>query len=190
VILRLSPRVQQIAAVIIPLAAAAVSLGIVYPAWGRYTKLMKTVSRQSKELQGIKNSPLPPPDPVLTAAPDGPEESAQFLGQITALSLASRCKLIGLDVPVQLAAVAVGPLRPVRTTVQVEGRFPDIREFVRLLNSAPRLFAVASIDITKRSQDVSSKLGVVLPRASVQVERYIVVGPAAAAETPPASGGG
>lgn len=172
---QLSPKAQEVLAVSVPILALLISLMGVYPSWGRYTEQRREVQKQRQELAKLKAAPLPPRDPVLPAAEDLPSESAQFLGQIAALTIVPQCRLVGLDTAAMAPPVSNGRIKAVRTKVEVEGRYPQIRRFLAQLASAPRLFVVAGLDISlqHRSRSQPGEAGAL--RAVVDVERYVEV---------------
>lgn len=181
-----SPQFQQILAVGVPIVALVISLAVVYPAWGRYGEIREQVDKQQKELATLKATPLPPRDPVLPAVNDSPAESALFLGQIVALTLAPQCRFVGLDTAPGAGAKAGSAIRPVRTKVEVEGQYPQIRQFLAQVAGAPRLFVVTSLDVASRPSSQPGQLPGGL-HATVELERYLVPATGAAKSATTAS---
>ena len=184
-----NPQLQQILAVCVPILAMVISLAGVYPAGGRYGALSKEVQQKERDLAKLKATPLPPRDPVLPAVNDAPGESAQFLGQLVSMTAPPRSRFMGLE------SKAGEPrpgevVRPVRSRVEIDGDYPELRRYVARLNTAPRLFVVTSLDCAQRANSQTGA-GAGL-HATIEVERYVVPpapAPSAAEGEPGAAGG-
>lgn len=171
-----SPEVQQRLAVLVPLVALALSLFIVYPAWGNYEQLVQERDRRRAELDTLRNTPLPRRSPILLTAPDEPREAPEFLAMVRALVRFSGAELKSLQVVESGAGQeATGPVRPVRARVQIVGSYPQIRSFLYRVGRAPRLMVVASLEL-KSEAGTSERAGYVrVPiLASIEIERYVV----------------
>ena len=168
------PEIQQRLAIFVPLIALALSLFVVYPAWGRYGALNQQIARQRDDLEKLKAEP-PPVAPGLVAptADDVPSEPPEFLGEIRSLAAEANCHLAGFDLSPSDKSVAVGAVRAVRAKIDLEANYVQIRDFLFRLNHAGRLLAVTdltliSADTGPRGTAPSGPL-----HATLNIERYV-----------------
>lgn len=176
--LTLSPDFQQLLAVGVPIAALLISLGVVYPGYQRHGEMSEKVAKQRQELHRLKNTPLPPVGRAVPATDPEPGESARFLGHVVSLAMAANCRFVGMDsAPVRIARPG-GLIRAVRTRVEVEGRYPQVRRFLAELEGASRVYVVTSIDLDSRGRGSRPDQPASAVRAIVEIERYLTVKPA------------
>ncbi|HOJ21851.1 MAG TPA: GspMb/PilO family protein [Armatimonadota bacterium] len=173
----LSPDLQQLMAVGVPIAALLISLGVVYPGYQRYVEMSAKVEKQRQELHKLKNTPLPPVSRALPAADPEPGESARFLGHLVSLATSANCRFVGLDSAPVRVAHSGGLIRAVRTRVEIEGRYPQIRQFLAELANASRIYVVTSLDIDTRGRTNQPGQAPSTVRAIVEIERYLTVEP-------------
>lgn len=170
----LNPEAQQRVAVVVPLLALAISMFLVYPAWGRYRNLQEKVDKQHKELKQLTEAALPTPGPIQPAGPDQASEPAEFLGLMTRLTMQANCEFLGLENTAVEKRKDNTAVRPVRAKVDIQGRYPAVRKFLSELSRAPRLLVVSDIMLSAVTQ-ATSKTGAPtgLVRATIEVERYV-----------------
>lgn len=179
--LKLNSSTYQALAIGMPLMALALSLLVVYPSWGRYRALAGEVEDLEGKLQILKAAPLPPKDPVLTAADDVESEPPDFLRQVADLARSSGCEVQGLE---RIdGGEAKGPVRPIRTRVTLNGHYPRLRTFFWRAYRAPRLFAVTDLNISAGTATTvrADELLVRPLTATFVLERYVTKPPDAAA---------
>jgi hypothetical protein len=174
-LLTIKPENQQRLAVFVPIIALILSLFVVYPAVGRYQALQKTIQTEQKELDTLRATPIPPVGTVAPTAAESPSEPPQFLGQIRILASETDCRVSGFDVSAA-GSKDTTPLRAVRSRVELEGRFYQIRNFLTQLGRAPRLYVVTDFSLTGKTsvgpQSANSSPSNLL-RASIEIERYV-----------------
>jgi hypothetical protein len=178
------PVIMQRAAVGVPIVAVLISVLVVYPAWGRYSRLRADVEQKEAQLKAILSRPVPVRRSVAATADPRPDEPPRFLEDVRALVRSSRCSMVGFDLTPKDAtkprATTDEPEKPdpnqppeivrtVRAKVEVEAGYPAVRAFVAAVLSAPRLYAITSLELS-RSQLVAGATC----RAAVEIERYIV----------------
>jgi hypothetical protein len=174
-LLTIKPENQQRLAVLVPIVALVLSLFVVYPALGRYRALQATIQTERNELTTLRATPIPQIGPVVPTAEDSPSEPPQFLGQIRTLAAAAGCRLSGFEVsPTEKKAHS--PLRAVRSRVELDGQFYQVRNFLTQLGGAPRLYVVTDFSLTNQQSTSgqtakSSQTGPL--RASIEIERYV-----------------
>ncbi len=176
--------VMQRAAVAVPIVAVLISVLVVYPAWGRYSRLRADVEQKEAQLKSVLSRPVPVRRSVVPTADPKPDEPPRFLEEMRAVARASRCTMVGFDLtpkdasrPKAASEEAKTPdpnkppeiVRTVRAKVEVEAGYPAVRAFVAAVLSAPRLYAITSLELS-RSQLVAGATC----RAAVEIERYIV----------------
>lgn len=169
----MSPTLYQAMAVGMPLAAVLLSLFIIFPTWGRFKDVSAQVDKNRRELQALKAAPLPPKDPVQTAAADVEEEPADFLRQITELAQQSGCVVEDLTMVAPGEGKPVAGVRPIRAKVTVSGHFARIRSLLWRLYRAPRLFAVGDLSLEGKGQSAPGDLGARPLTATFTLERYV-----------------
>lgn len=186
------PEVQQWLSIGVPLVALALSLLVVYPAYGQYRALQTQVAVKRDQLGQMQAAPIAPPGPVMPTAPEVPTEAPEFLGEIRALAAESGCQLVGFDITPSAATPAAGAVHPVRSKVDLESQYPQVRDFLARLTGAPRLFAVS--DLTLTSATAAGQSGAApgatpthagaTVHAAIEIERYVTpVVPAPPAKT-------
>jgi hypothetical protein len=174
----ISPEIQQRLAIAVPIVALLLSLFVVYPTWGRYTALQSTALTQRKELDALRATPIPDMGAVPPAETDLPSEPPQFLGQMRLLTDMSGCRVIGFDVG-STANQESGPVRAVRARVDLEARYPQIRDFLYRLSRAPRLYVITDCTVASDMKDgqqaVNGQPGKTpgALRATIEIERYV-----------------
>jgi hypothetical protein len=168
-----SSPVQQLLAVCVPLAALGLTLGVVYPSFGRYQSLRRQVQQQSARLKELQNAPLPERGAVVAAADAEEGEPSQFFGAVAALATAHRCELTNLDL-LQPAGdtKAAAPARPVRAKLTVQGDYVHVRSLLAGINRAPRLYAVT--DLSLKSVGDKQESGTGRLTATLTLERYVM----------------
>lgn len=195
----LPPHIQQRLALLVPLIALAVSLFVVYPGWNNWRDLKQQAAEKRARLETLRNTPIPLPATKQPAVADTPSEPPEFLASIRSIAEQSGCKVVGFDLTLPPAPatgekeVALGGnpdpnqkkeepklVRPVRAKIEVEANYRCIRGFVRNIMRAPRLYAIASLDITTSTE---SRTG--LLKATVEIERYVVNPEAPPPQPPP-----
>ncbi len=173
------PEVQQWLSIGVPLAALALSVLVVFPAYNQYGALKTQVAAKRVQLAEMQASPVAPPGPILPTAPEVPTEAPEFLGEIRALAAQSGCQLVGFDITPSAASPAAGAVRPVRSKVDLEAQYPQVRDFLARLTEAPRLFAVSDLTLTTAAAPVGAAPGAPSARsgatvhAAVEIERYV-----------------
>lgn len=178
----ISPDNQRRLAIAMPIAALLLSLFVVYPTWGRYTALLSTLTADRKALDVLKASPRPDVGPIRAVEEGLPSESPGFLGQVRRLAQLSGCRMKGFDVSAG-PAQPVGIVRAVRSHVELEGRYPQIRDFLLRVVYAPRLYVVTECTVVPAATTVSAvgrKEAGSAPgtlRASIEIERYVTPPP-------------
>jgi hypothetical protein len=169
----IQPDWQRRIAVVVPIVALALSLFVVYPQWKRYSALQVQIAKKQTELDALKASPLPEPGPVRPAVDQRPSEPPLFLEQVTAVATASGCKLIGFEVVEQgKARAASGLVQPVRSKIDVEGSYLQIRQFLWQLARADRVYVVTELLVENPAPSVQAAVRGPL-RATVTIERYV-----------------
>src|SRR5687768_141997 len=123
--MQLSKQTQQTLAILLPLAALGISLGVVYPAWGQLQGTRARLNEKKRELAALRAAPLPSPLAAQVAFPDVEEESSRFVGEITRLAAGSGCEITGLAKVT--ADTKAGVARAKRDKVTVRGRFQQAR---------------------------------------------------------------
>src|SRR5579872_6427624 len=112
-----SPETQQRIAVFVPVAALAISLFVVYPAWQHYNILAKQIEQNRDRLQSLKANPPSPTGAVLPAADDLPSEPPRFFGTVQSLAASSGCRLVDFNVVPPEANKEQRSVRPVRARI-------------------------------------------------------------------------
>ncbi len=193
---RISPAAQQRIAVVVPLVALIVSVFVVYPSFVRNREMRDEIERKTERLNNLLQTPIPLAATIQPAAPDTPSEPPEFLASIQAMAAASRCELVGFDLTLPPAPpsgekeLALGgnkpegakekqeppsPVRPVRAKIEVKSDYDGVRQLLRSIILAPRLYAVAACEVQQLAdQRVSGSL----VRATIEIERYVLKDPA------------
>ncbi|MCX6362460.1 MAG: hypothetical protein NT029_21925 [Armatimonadetes bacterium] len=180
----IDPIVMQRAAIWVPIVAVLLSVLVVYPAWGRYSRLRADVEQKEAQLKAVLSRPVPARRSVVPTADPKPDEPPRFLEEMRAVARASHCTMVGFDLtPKETAKPKTSSeepakpdpnkppeiIRTVRAKVEVEAGYPAVRAFMSTVLSAPRLYAITSVELT-RSQLVAGATC----RAVVEIERYIL----------------
>ncbi len=174
---RMNPEIQQRLAVVVPLLALGLSLFVVYPGWGRYGQLKDKITAQRKELADLKAAEPPQPGPVQPTANDQPSEPSEFLGLITQLASQTQCTISGLDASSVEKAKDASVVRNIRARVEVQGRYPNVRQFLSMISHSPRLLVVTDVTVASLTSvgnpglPQAAQSGLV--RATIEIERYI-----------------
>jgi hypothetical protein len=168
--LTLSRQAQQVLGIGLPLAALGVSIGMVYPTWGRYQALGRQLETRSSELAALRAAPPQQPGQSRVAAADVPDESVEFVGDITRLAAGSGCEVTGLDVVA--AEGKSGVARPKRAKLTIRGRYPQARSFLYRLTQSPRAYVVADLSLIVDSKISGSGAGAPLS-LTLTIERYV-----------------
>lgn len=198
----LSPQVQQRLAVLVPIIALVVSLFVVYPGWNNWRDLVRKAEEKRAKLQTLKNTPIPMAAAKQPAAADTPSEPPEFLASVREVAARAGCSVVGFDLTLPPApatgekelALGGNPdpakeaaekakkslVKPVRGKIEIEADYQHIREFLQGIQNAPRLYAIAGVDITSTNVETTGLL-----RATVEIERY-VLNPEASAPIGPA----
>jgi hypothetical protein len=131
------------------------------------------VAKEEEELATLKSNPIPPPGNVEPAVPRSPGEPPAFLGLLTGLANESGCRIAGMStVPSESKADQLA--RPIRTSVELECMYPQIRSFLYRAANAERVLAITDVRITAPSQAGNMQFATTGPlRASIGVERYV-----------------
>lgn len=169
----LGPQVQQLLAVGVPLAAIGLTLGVVYPTWGRLQTVRLRVAQQQAELRELRAAPLPPRDPVLPAADDVPSEPSLFIGTIAQMAASHQCDLISLVVQGEETPKGSELIRPVRTRITVRGRYVQIRSLISQLKRSPRLYVLTDLDVNSTFGSGRPTYGRGNLTAAMTLERYV-----------------
>jgi len=187
----LSPENQHRLAMLVPVIALTLSLFVVYPGWGQYRDLNAKVGTQLAELAALKAAPIPRLGPIAPTADDLPSEAPQFLGQISVLASAARCRIVGFEAvpPEKPKEGASTAIRPVHAHIDLESSFQQLRDFISLLAQAPRLYVVTDVKLTAEKESPTARAqGSIAPggglHTTLEIERYVVAPPVA----PPRSG--
>lgn len=178
----LSRQSQQTLAICLPLAALGVSLGIVYPAWGRLGETQKALATKKQELAALRAAPLPSPQAAQAAFPDVEQESSRFVGEITRLAAGSGCEITNLTR--SPSDVKAGVARAKRAKVTVRGRFQQARSFLYQLNNSRRVYVVTDLALSSDS-GAGQKAAPGLLSITLTVERYVAPAAFLAASTAP-----
>jgi Tfp pilus assembly protein PilO len=171
-LITISPENQQRLAVLVPLVALALSLFVVYPAWGRYSDLQSKIEQQQQELNTLKSTPVPEPGPVRPAAEAQPTEPPQFLAQIAFMAAVAHARIIGFDLVPAEGARESGTVRAVRAKIDLEGQYYQMREFLAQLARADRLYVVADMNLTPSGGAKQAAPGGSV-HATFTIERYV-----------------
>lgn len=196
----LPPHIQQRLAVVVPLLALAISLFVVHPSWKQWRALLDDADKNLAQLETLKNTPMPLSSAIMPAAEPTPSEPPEFLAGIREIAAMSGCRVVGFDLTLPPAPpsgekeLAQGGnqeqkkpeepqlVRPVRARIEVEADYQRIRDFVQAILRAPRLYAIASVEVTDAGHDVPDLLA-----ARVEIERYVLTPEAATADAPDAN---
>lgn len=169
---------QQRIAVLVPVIALALSVFVVYPAWGRYQELQDTVEQKRTALNELKAAPLPQPGAIAPSADDLPTEPPQFLGMVSRFAMEANCEVVGIDMTSTNKLKSEGPISPVKARIDLEGSYGQIRNFLVLLGQAPRMLAITNVVISNKNVETTNSRPNVPPpvgriHASFEIERYI-----------------
>src|SRR3989442_12511752 len=143
---RLTPERQQQVAVLVPFCALALSLFVVYPAWGHYNDLYRTAEQRQRELENLRAVPVLPLGVRIPAEDESPSEPSAFLGRLNQMATSAGCTIAGLDVT---PAAKGNGIAPVRAKVDLEGSYQQVRSFLDLVRRDGRLLAIAEVDIAQ-----------------------------------------
>ena len=191
---RLSPAAQQRIAIAVPLVALVVSVFVVYPSYLNYRKLGEEIEDKAVRLNNLLQTPIPLASTIQPAAADTPSEPPEFLASIREMATEARCELVGFDLTLPPAPVSgekelalggnkpegetkkevVSPVRPVRAKIEVKSDYDGIRQLLRGIILAPRLYAVAGCEV--QPNDGSNGQGHSV-RATIEIERYVLKDP-------------
>ncbi len=200
----LPPHIQQRVAVLVPLVALALSIFFVYPGWVQWRKGLAETEDLGRQLAEIKATPIPLASAREPGAEDTPSEPPEFFAKAREVAQAAGCRIVGFDLTLPPAPpsgekeIAMGgneteeqkaarkakekpPLiRPVRAKFELESNYMGIRRFMMGIIQAPRLYAIASVEITAPNLDNPGVL-----KGVVEIERYIRTAAAVPAPEPP-----
>jgi len=183
----LSPQVQQRIAVVVPVIALGLSLFVVYPGWNRWRELVAEADQKRVRLANLRGTPIPLAATQQPAAEDTPAEPPKFLADIQTIAADSGCAVVGFDLTLPPAPVsgeeemaqggnkkpdepkAPQLVKPVRAKIEVEADYPHIRQFVHQIIAAPRLYAIASLEVKDANRRIPELLA-----ATVEIERYVL----------------
>ena len=190
---RMNPEIQQRLAVVVPLLALGLSLFVVYPGWGRHGVLKDKITAQRKELADLKAAAPPQPGTVQPTANDQASEPSEFLGLITQMASQTQCMVSGLDASTVEKAKDTSVIHNIRARVEVQGRYPGVRQFISMISHSPRLLVVTDVTLASLTSVANPGLPQAaqsgLVRATIEVERYIAPSnpPTAPPAVPPVS---
>ena len=174
-----------------PLLSLTALFGFAVPAWQKHDDLRSRVNRQRATLRTLQAEAVIDPKLLELAAPDRPEESGQFLGEVTALARVTGCQVAGLEGPEPVSTPATAPVppravRPVKARVLVQGSFASIRRLLDRLARTERLYAPTELTIRRldgRSLRPDSPLAQQIRAASrpmlevgIRLDRYVMAG--------------
>jgi hypothetical protein len=168
----ISPVTQQRLAVLVPLVALGISLFAVYPAWGRYRDLQAAVGREEMALETLKANPVPPPGPILPAAVQSAKEPPAFHGLVTRLADESGCVMAGYSVaPAESKSEQLA--RPLRATIELDCRYPQLRSFLYRASQAERVLTVTEVKVSTQTSQSGPVITYGPLKATVGLERYL-----------------
>ncbi len=191
---RLSPAAQQRIAILVPIVALVVSVFVVYPSYLHNRELQDEIAKKSERLNNLLQTPMPLAATVQPAAADTPSEPPEFLASIRELAAESRCELVGFDLTLPPAPpsgekeLALGgnkpegatksedtsPVRPVRAKIAVKSDYDGVRQLLRGIILAPRLYAVTACEVMPAGDPGVPDHYV---RATIEIERYVLKNP-------------
>ncbi|HLV81296.1 MAG TPA: hypothetical protein VKT32_13505, partial [Chthonomonadaceae bacterium] len=161
-------------AILVPLVALALSLFVVYPAWGNYNDLNQRIARQRSDLQKLKEAPpIAAPGLVAPAADDMPSEPPEFLGVIRSVSAGANCRLVGFDLSPSGKAAGDGSVRAVRANIELEANYVQIRDFLFRLQRTGRLLAVTHLALNAAEEGSKGTASSGPLHATIEIERYV-----------------
>ena len=156
-----------------PVLALALSLFVIFPLWGGYRKQAEQVKKQRAALNALQTAPLPPPNPVVSAAIDVPSEPNDFVSTLTSMAVANGCEIAGLEMTRTAEEKAESLVRPVRAKLTLSASYSGLRAFLDQLRRAGRLYVVTELSLdTGPSQSTASLPGRRL-NAILTIERYV-----------------
>ncbi len=178
---------SPVLAAAIPLAALALTMGVVYPTWKHLNATRGTIARQRADLATLRSAPEPQREQGVPAADDTPDEPARFMGDLRLLAAASGCEIVGINTTA--AGVIDKPeevVHPRRVTVEVKGTYQNLRSLLARLTQAPRTSVVTDLKVDSPPANATGAAG---PAAAAADRRLTAMMTIERFVTPPAAAG-
>jgi hypothetical protein len=177
----LSPELQQRLAIVVPIVALLISLFVVYPAWGRYTTLQARIEKQKKELAAqqkdltaLRARLSQEAQKGAATVEDQPAELPEFMQKIRDMARRAHCGIEDLTVP-RPPKPDAGVVQVLEAHVELEGSYPQIRDFLSRLNRGPRLSVVANFSLVGSVPQTQPGKPAAAHRlrAAIDIERFV-----------------
>lgn len=173
---------QKMIVLALPALSAALSIGLLIPAWQRYDQSQRKLEKQRAEIAELIRN-LPKPDTTRTYfVRNDSRESTMFVREISAIAKRSTCELTAFSAPGNQEATkgekttsdAPWNITPVTVQVSLVGSYPNIRRFLSGVVNSRRVYSLTGIDLRARwnAEDGSPDTRV---SAVIRVDRYIAM---------------